>query len=370
MESINPTDCLVEGEEPGQNSERERKTFPKVKFFTGREWNEFKRKHKNQLFYTALRKKYPLYQLCHNDAKGNIFMTHAYYEAVTRKWENKSGATVSLNDAKYSMKTLSDEENISEPPHDIPDAIAPAIPPARKPAKRPSDTSLLPPKPAQRVRTQADKPENVMAPPQPDKGKGRATTSLLALVIAAVQPSPRVADQLNPPQSAGNVPETAPPLENPPASVPSTSAPVDTVSRPPAPPPTVPSSEQHPPTSHHDHPTLPVAQPLLQPPHPAPDVSSSSDGAPNMQPVTPACPDAVDAGESSTPPDASQVPPTTAQPTTTKKPRAPRKTPQWPPPADLRGAKWAYARNWYADTNGSQAEFEQHYKSMTPSDRR
>ncbi|EJF60893.1 hypothetical protein DICSQDRAFT_170753 [Dichomitus squalens LYAD-421 SS1] len=86
-----------------------------------------------------------------------------------------------------------------------------------------------------------------------------------------------------------------------------------------------------------------------------------------MQPITPACLDAVNTGESSTPLDASQVPPTTAQPTTTKKPRAPRKTPQWPPPADLRGAKWAYARNWYADTNGSQAEFEQHYKSMTPS---
>ncbi|TBU66036.1 hypothetical protein BD310DRAFT_954066 [Dichomitus squalens] len=84
--------------------------------------------------------------------------------------------------------------------------------------------------------------------------------------------------------------------------------------------------------------------------------SMRSDGAPNMQPITPACLDAVDTGESSTPLDASQVPPTTAQLTTTKKPRAPRKTPQWPPPADLRGANWA--------------EFEQHYKSMTPFDRR
>ncbi|TBU32307.1 hypothetical protein BD311DRAFT_803906 [Dichomitus squalens] len=64
-----------------------------------------------------------------------------------------------------------------------------------------------------------------------------------------------------------------------------------------------------------------------------------SDGTPNMQPITPACLDAVDTGESSTPLDASQIPPTTAQPTTTKKPRAPRKTPQWPPPANLRGAK-------------------------------
>ncbi|TBU24307.1 hypothetical protein BD311DRAFT_766708 [Dichomitus squalens] len=65
-----------------------------------------------------------------------------------------------------------------------------------------------------------------------------------------------------------------------------------------------------------------------------------SDGTPNMQPIIPACLDAVDTGESSTPLDASQVPPTTAQPTTTKKPRAPRKTPQWPPPANLRGAKY------------------------------
>ncbi|TBU29094.1 hypothetical protein BD311DRAFT_777862 [Dichomitus squalens] len=370
MESINPMDCLVEGEEPGHDSPRKKKTFPKLKFYTTREWNKFKRNNKRELFYTALRKKYPLFQLCHNNAKGNIFMTHAYYEAVTRKWENISAANVNLNDAKYSMKTLSDEEDPSENPHDVPNASAPGPSTTRTPAKRPSDDFLVPPKPAQRMRTRADDSENDVALSQAQKGKGRATPSLLSLVIAAVQPSPRVADHLNPPQSAGDVPETAPPLETPLASVPSTSAPVDTVSRPPAPTPTVPSSEQHPPTSHHDHPALPVAQPLLHTPHPAPDVSSSPDDAPAMQPIIPACPDAVDAGESSTPADASQAPPPTAKSTTTKKPRAPRKTPQWPPPPDLLGAKWAYARNWYADTNGSQAEFEKHYKSMTPTDRR
>ncbi|TBU37293.1 hypothetical protein BD309DRAFT_825700, partial [Dichomitus squalens] len=50
---------------------------------------------------------------------------------------------------------------------------------------------------------------------------------------------------------------------------------------------------------------------------------------------------------------------------TTKKPRAPRKSPQWPPPANLHGDKWVYARQWYANTGGTEAEFEVRYKAMT-----
>ncbi|TBU58800.1 hypothetical protein BD310DRAFT_818760 [Dichomitus squalens] len=248
---------------------------------------------------------------------------------------------------------------------DLPDLTAP-----ENRALRPSDVSLVPPKPAQRIRTRADDPQNDIAPSQAHKGKGCATPSLLALVIATVQPSPRVADYLNAPQSGGNTPEAGLAPDIPQASVSSASAPVDTVSRPPAPTPTVPSSEQHPPNSHQGHPALPVAQSLLRPPQPAPEASASPDDAPDTQAANQAPPDPLDAGDSTRPADASQAPPTTAQPTATNKTRAPRKTPQWPPPADLRGAKWAYARNWYTKNNGSQADFEQHYQSMTPADRR
>ncbi|TBU55655.1 hypothetical protein BD310DRAFT_933296, partial [Dichomitus squalens] len=56
--------------------------------------------------------------------------------------------------------------------------------------------------------------------------------------------------------------------------------------------------------------------------------------------------------------------------TASKKTRAPRKTTQWPPPPDMKGAKWFYARKWYADSNGTLEAFEAHYKTLSASDRR
>ncbi|EJF55302.1 hypothetical protein DICSQDRAFT_176123 [Dichomitus squalens LYAD-421 SS1] len=56
--------------------------------------------------------------------------------------------------------------------------------------------------------------------------------------------------------------------------------------------------------------------------------------------------------------------------TTSKKTRGPRKTTQWPPPPDLKGAKWVYARKWYTDSNGTLEAFEAHYKTLSSSDRR
>ncbi|TBU36329.1 hypothetical protein BD309DRAFT_878553, partial [Dichomitus squalens] len=211
MESINPTECLVAGEELGHDEPRDHRTFPKLKFYTDRDWNEFKRKHKNvthigdevirgkkksalgenhtalylehidgspasgdyvndarkftrnlinlaistkclmpkkwgeadvwfqELFYTALRQRFPLFQLCHNNAKGNIFMAQVYYEAVTRKWENIAATTVNLNDAMYSFKTNSDNEACKEDSNDAPDVQRAGLPPPRPRAKRPSE---------------------------------------------------------------------------------------------------------------------------------------------------------------------------------------------------------------------------------------
>ncbi|EJF58068.1 hypothetical protein DICSQDRAFT_173299 [Dichomitus squalens LYAD-421 SS1] len=39
-------------------------------------------------------------------------------------------------------------------------------------------------------------------------------------------------------------------------------------------------------------------------------------------------------------------------------------------PPDMKGAKWFYARKWYADSNGTLEAFEAHYKTLSASDRR
>ncbi|TBU59034.1 hypothetical protein BD310DRAFT_436863 [Dichomitus squalens] len=77
-----------------------------------------------------------------------------------------------------------------------------------------------------------------------------------------------------------------------------------------------------------------------------------------------------DAGPSGSTATESQAPGTIAPSTSSKKPRAPRKAPQWPPPADLRGDKWIYARNWFTKNAGTEAQFEAHYKSMTATERK
>ncbi|TBU21769.1 hypothetical protein BD311DRAFT_677564, partial [Dichomitus squalens] len=231
MESINPTECLVAGEELGHDERRELKMFPKLKFYTDRDWNEYKRAHRQvtrigdevirgkkksalgenhtalylenidgspasgdyvndarkftrnlinlaistkcvmpkkwgeadvwfqELFYTALRQRFPLFQLCHNNAKGNIFMAQVYYEAVTRKWENISATTVNLNDALYSFKTNSDDEACQGDSNDVPDAQRAGLPAPRPHTKRPSENTVVPTKPAQRIRTQPNDPQ-------------------------------------------------------------------------------------------------------------------------------------------------------------------------------------------------------------------
>ncbi|TBU51033.1 hypothetical protein BD310DRAFT_983004 [Dichomitus squalens] len=187
----------------------------------------------------------------------------------------------------------------------------------------------------------------------------------LGPLSAAMQPTPRIAD-LAPPEPCG----TDAPLGVEPAqvSVPSNPTSMDPASSPTAP--ILASSAPHPPTSHQDHPALPVQQSLSQPPLPAPDMSRTPNNPPNTQPIVAVSSETIDAGPSNRPADVSPAPPTTAKSMVTKKPRAPRKTPQWPPLNNLRGNKWAHARQWYLQTNGSQAAFEDYYKSMTPNERR
>ncbi|TBU59035.1 hypothetical protein BD310DRAFT_850149 [Dichomitus squalens] len=256
-ESVIPTDSLKDDEEPGKDCPRARGEFPKLQFYTLREWQEYNRTHKkatrigdepvrgkkkssqglnhtalyledtegnpapgdyvndarkfartlinlalsskykmprkwgeadlwlHELFYTALRKKFPFFQLCHNNAKGHLFMTVSYYESVTRKWESLYKHTPNINNAQYTIKTPSDEEQSDqEPPEmlDVVPASALANPPAHK---RASETNLLAPKPAKQARTAANGDEQDLSISQPDKGKGRASTSLLSIISPA-----------------------------------------------------------------------------------------------------------------------------------------------------------------------------------------
>ncbi|TBU36816.1 hypothetical protein BD309DRAFT_1024036 [Dichomitus squalens] len=68
--------------------------------------------------------------------------------------------------------------------------------------------------------------------------------------------------------------------------------------------------------------------------------------------------------------DSLKLPDKPLETTASKKLRAPRKTTQWPPAPDLKGAKWVYAGKWYTDAHGTLEAFEAHYKTLSSSDRR
>ncbi|TBU25583.1 hypothetical protein BD311DRAFT_669285 [Dichomitus squalens] len=444
MESVTPTESLVPDEPPGLDCVRDQATFPNVKFFTQREWNEYKRNNGKstriseeiirgrkksaqgenhtalyiehidgtpadgdyindarkfahqlislaistnytlpkkwreadvwfqELFYSALRKRFPLFQLCHNNAKGNLFMTHTYYETVTRKWENIRPPGVTLNDAKYTLPNLSDNEESPDDAHDGPDDNRPRPPSPRPSSKRPADAVIASQKPPQRARVRAQDPQGDPSSPRPDKGKQRAGQqragpSLLSLIstsMTPLQPSPRVPECLTAPSAAGLAPGQSLDLTAPPVSLPSASPSSLTL---------VPS-DNHPSSSHVDHPALPIPQTPSQPPaspslvlRPPADVSEAP---PVSSDVPVSVGDSVaDVASESVAATSSHVPPTQNLPAS-KKPRPPRKAPQWPPPSELRGTKWAYARHWYKENAGTEAEFEKHYKAMSPTDRK
>ncbi|TBU38201.1 hypothetical protein BD309DRAFT_874889 [Dichomitus squalens] len=343
-----------------------------------------------QLFYTALRKRFPLFQLCHNNAKANLFMQHMYYDAVTRKWENLSTGTVNLNDAKFVFQPVSDDDGVQEDVVDVPASNPPSSTAQRGATKRPSGVTLLPSKPAHSPRTRADEPEQSLPPSQPDKGKGRASAGLLSLISpsyvispdfqfmlitlfgsfsSTMQPTPRVEDQPTTSTTASPPSQESPALQDAQGSVmpgaPSFEPPSCTAETTPA----LAASDGHPPTSHLDHPALPVPQTHLQHPKPPSEALGTHHNVPDMQRITPAALPTANAGPSDSLVDPPPAPSTSAIVTASKKTRAPRKAPQWPPPADLGGAKWAHARHWYAQTHGSEADFEQHYKAMSRADR-
>ncbi|TBU36751.1 hypothetical protein BD309DRAFT_995464 [Dichomitus squalens] len=134
-----------------------------------------------ELFYTALRKRFPLFQLCHNNAKGNLFMTQAYYEAVTRKWKNIRPQHLDLDNAKYTIKNHSASDEDEDETVDMRDTTT-----ASKPTtKRLPSTVIAPPRPAKVARTQGQDAGQELSRETPGKGKERAVPSLLSVIATS-----------------------------------------------------------------------------------------------------------------------------------------------------------------------------------------
>ncbi|EJF67492.1 hypothetical protein DICSQDRAFT_165316 [Dichomitus squalens LYAD-421 SS1] len=489
FESVTATHSLSPREPLGYDCVREQSKFPKLKFFTDRQWTNWKNNNKKttrigeeivrgrkmsaqginhtapyieypngtpasgdyindarkfsrtlinlargadyplprkwgdtdtwlqELFYTALRKKFPLFQLCHNNWKGNTFMYYTYYEAVTRKWDKASSQAVDLNQALHTIRSQSAMEESESESESERVAHVPTSKDARSlaPSKRtPSDDDADTGPRKQPRRDTAGLAQDV-GPSEKFKGKQRATPSLLSVIStsttalrleqrssALVTLPPSLPTPTSPSQSAlafarpsattspmsATTSPTSATTSPTSATTSTTSTTTSTTS--------VPVSLSVPGTSSDPAQMLIVppvssttmnltvgtpASPSEPSPASIPYPSTSKQATSTLSP-TPINPDVpaeggVDISASPpqhvTPPDtapSNEQPSKPAETTASKKPRAPRKTTQWPPAPDLKGAKWVYARKWYADANGTLEAFEAHYKTLSSSDRR
>ncbi|TBU23228.1 hypothetical protein BD311DRAFT_674398, partial [Dichomitus squalens] len=341
-----------------------------------------------ELFYTALRKKYTLFQLCHNNAKGAAFMYYIYYEAVIRKWDKAGSNTIDLNNALHTIRNGSDLEE-----SELESVRAPPI-------KRPygdSDMNTGPRKHARTAPAPAPADQTANGPSKSFKGKQRANVSLLSVVIVsrslvralanlpgwnALHLDRRALPLISalplsvPPPAQSLTPAMSPCLSDPSSSLINASSCQSMQASPAA----LPTSDVDP--TQGDCPTSAAVT--------SPNVSgpSSLPGLPNLDQSTLTClPLPINSDALADTPNATTsasiqgittagLPPSTLVPsvptqaTVAKKPRAPRKATQWPPAADLKGAKWAYARKWYAECSGPQTDFEDHYKQLSTSERR
>ncbi|TBU53102.1 hypothetical protein BD310DRAFT_994333 [Dichomitus squalens] len=423
FESVKATHALRPEEPLGHDEVREQHKFPNVKFFTGRHWTSWKRDNKKttrigeepvrgkkmsaqgvnhtahyvehidgtpaegdyindarkfcrtfinlargtqyplpkkwgdadtwlqDLFYTALRKKFPLFQLCHNNSKGEAFMAYTYYEAVTRKWGKASSQPVHLNKALHTIGSPSDsEESESESVRDVHTSGPSARPTSNK---RPSGNDEVVAGPRKQARTELGVARDVVeappAPSKPAKGKERADLGLLhvapppsILPPTDTSPTSTSAAQSAASASTSSMATSAQFMQAPPVAL-SPLASLTTLAMVSGATGVIPSPPS-PPTP--TNPNVPAEGGVDISASPPEDVTPPGTAPSNEQPSKP------------------------VETTASKKPRAPRKTMQWPPAPDLKGAKWVYARKWYMDAHGTLEAFEAHYKTLSSSDRR
>ncbi|EJF55591.1 hypothetical protein DICSQDRAFT_175722 [Dichomitus squalens LYAD-421 SS1] len=142
-----------------------------------------------ELFLTALRKKFPLFQLCHNNSKGHAFMYYTYYEAVTRKWDKASSQNVDLNQALHTISAGSDLEESESESARRRDVRRTGPSEKSTSVKRPSVDDDVVAGPRKQARTDPGVPRQIVeAPPAPSKawkGKERAAPRLLSVIAPA-----------------------------------------------------------------------------------------------------------------------------------------------------------------------------------------
>ncbi|TBU26948.1 hypothetical protein BD311DRAFT_808032 [Dichomitus squalens] len=412
LESVVATQSLQDGEPPGYDCPRDQTEFPKLKFFTVRDWNEWKRENNKttrigeepvrgkamsskginhtapyieypdgtpaegdyindarkfcrtfinlartaqyelpkkwrdtdiwlqELFYTALRKKFPLFQLCHNNAKGSIFMYYSYYEHVTRKWDKARTETVDLSNALHTIKSASDvEESESE-------SVQQDNTPSRGTSKRLSRDDNDATRPRKQARTDPDGVgqnivEEIPALSNKLKGKQRAGPSLLAVLSTST---------------------TALQLERHPAIVPNSSScglpPPDPLAAPVSPSLSVPSA------------SLPVADSSqsIQVPH------ATLSSLALLTTLTPLSMSLSHPEASSDPIQVPMGPPLdvglpSVAPRQARKDLCAEKNSCTSQDVALASPRWIYARRWYTETEGTQDAFETHYKSLSRAER-
>ncbi|KAI1790662.1 hypothetical protein LXA43DRAFT_1015365 [Ganoderma leucocontextum] len=328
------------------------------------------------LFYTALRRKFTLFQLCHNNSKGNTLMNNAFYEGFVRKVskaKKSAGRAVDLSDAPCTIKTADD---------DLADSTLLDLATQSLSSKRVAGEDMVDEPPAKRICTDGEHAEQprsdvVVSTSTPiastsktsAKGKERATPNLLSLVALSstgLRLEPRAAPLTTPPSST--VPMSASSSLSDVALPGSTSSPTSTVS----PELSSTSTPELLSTSTPElSPTSTRAQELLPTSAVAPSPSSAECLSPSPSTPAPKSPPASASVVMSAPPtETATEAPTAAASTKQPRPRPRRKPDAWPPPEQQEGAKWAYARKWYTESGGTQEAFEAHYKVLSPAAKR
>ncbi|KAI1781737.1 hypothetical protein LXA43DRAFT_1069824 [Ganoderma leucocontextum] len=322
-------------------------------------------------------------------------MSGVYYDSFVRKLSKSSkprksvGEAVDLDDAQYTIKSADDE---------LPNTFD--VDPAA-PAKRATD-GTPDERPAKRVcpgvdhvdQTLDDTPVSTSASTtstsSSSKGKQRATPDLLSLLPSTsvgIQIKPRTMGPTPSPSSAiatsasssSSVATSvaAPESQSGPSSIsmPVLDASLATTH--------IPESSSTSTLAPRSSPVSTLAPGLAAPSTLAPDLLATSERATNLStipavspvPSSSSSPSALALTSLGVPVPSTKSAVTEASTAATAsakqpRPRPRRKATAWPPPEDMEGPKWAYARKWYADHHGVEAAFEQHYKGLGTTEKR
>ncbi|TFK79400.1 hypothetical protein K466DRAFT_570261, partial [Polyporus arcularius HHB13444] len=322
------------------------------------------------IFFTAIRKKFALFQLCDNNYKANLLMQTTWYDTVKRKRDSakKTQAPIKLDDAQFTFSdtedtaadialklevkatTLDAEEGAEDTSDDDSEAINDGnLCTRRAPKRKAQDVADVP---AKRVKgtvsakagkaaktttvghTAKSAKENARPGPSSAANKGKEKERVNRYrfdddIYALIDKQQTAATAASPAHTK-SIAGTSAELPASESSAPSVSATTVTST-----PPGRGGACADAPPLEQEVPTTSVSG---MAPVPATQIGSST--------------------SESADPHVPESKPPRPQP----KPKR-RKASTWPPTGDdLTGSKWDYAREWYAKSQGNQEDFESHYR--------